>query len=173
MVLFCSASTPPRADVCMRVLLRAVSFDRNLAERVGSDATLLVAYNSRDAESMTTLMSNQAERARLAGFRLAGVELRIVEVDLRSMSSWDDVVAEHRPDAVLLLPGTAEWAPAIVADAPVSGFITLGHSHDTEGVAISVSLGSDGRPNVRVDRSAAESIGMDLSSQLLALADVR
>lgn len=172
-VLCCLAAAPPRADVCMRVLLRAASFDRNLSDRVGTEATLLIAYNSRDTESMETLRSNQAERARLSGIRLGGADLKIVEVDLRHMTSWAEQVQTHQPDAVLLLPGTDSWIPAIAADAARSGYFTMGHGHETSGVAISVSLGADARPVVTVDRSAAEATGMDLSSQLLRLAVLR
>ncbi len=169
----CVAAAPPRSDVCMRVLLRAASFDRNLAARVGAEATLLIAYNSRDAESMETLRSNQAERARLSGIRLGGADLEIVEVDLRTMVSWQEEIDTHHPDAVLLLPGTDSWIPAIADDAVLSGYFTLGHGHQPVGVAISVSLGADARPVVTVDRGVAEASGMDLSSQLLRLAVVR
>jgi hypothetical protein len=82
-------------------------------------------------------------------------------------------VAEYHPDAVVLLPGTGPWIPTIADDAVRSGFFTLGHGIDFEGLAISVSLGVDGRPVVTVDRSAAKACGMDLSSQLLRLAVVR
>ncbi len=172
-VVLCLAGAPPRADVCMRVLLRAASFDRNLSDRVGAEATLLIAYNSRDAESMETLRSNQAERARLSGMRLGGADLKIVEVDLRTMVSWDEEIESHHPDAVLVLPGTDSWIPAIAEDAVRSGYFTLGHGHEPHGVAISVSLGADARPVVTVDRGVAEATGMDLSSQLLRLAVVR
>lgn len=171
--VLCLAAAPPNADVCMRVLLRAASFDRNLTNRVGAEATLLIAYNSRDSESMETLRSNQEERARISGIRMGGADLEIVEVDLRTMTSWEEQVDRHQPDAVLVLPGTEDWIPAIAAEAVSSGYFTLGHGHNLHGVAISVSLGADARPVVTVDRSVAEATGMDLSSQLLRLAVVR
>ena len=171
--LLCSAANVERTDVCLRVLLRALSFDRNLSERVGNEATLLIVYNSRDSESVSTLEMNRAERARLAGYRLGGVDLRIVDVDLRLMTAWPDVVQEHNPDAVLLLPGTDAWSESIATDASSSGFVVLGHGYSADGMAISVSLGEDGRPVVLVDRAVAVDVGMDLSSQLLRLAVLR
>lgn len=168
----CVGAAPPRTDVCTRVLLRALSFDRNLERRVGDEAVLLVAYNSRDEASMRALQLSQAERARLLGTRLGGADLRIHEVDLRTMEEWATVVDETRPDAVMLLPGTGAWTSAIADSAP-GNYVTLGHGHDTSGVAISVSLGADDRPSITVDRSLAAQFGMDLSSQLLRLAVVR
>ena len=130
--LLCTAATPVNSDVCIRVLLRALSFDRNLEQRVGHEAVLMVAYNSRDAHSMEALDVSRAERARLADTRLGGAVIRIVEVDLRAMDDWSLVVIEHDPDAVILLPGTQPWTESI-AWMPDARYITLGQGWDAEG----------------------------------------
>lgn len=159
---------PPLA---LRVLLRVLTYDKNLSSHGQGDFVVLIAHE-RGQEA--ALAEATAAASSMKGMLLAKRPLRFAEVELRDASTLAEAAARASADALLLLPGlsrSGEDAAASVAKS--TGCYTL--SLDPRLVERSFALGvsyRDGRPQIVLNIAAAKRANADFDISILKLARI-
>lgn len=160
------AAEPAVADRSTLVLVRALSYDRQLSRRTG-ELRVAVVYDParlRDAEAARAVLDG------LVGVTVGGRALGAPTlVSIGGLTPWGERLAGF--DVALLCSGIDTELPEIVDAARALDLTTLSldPAFVGRGAAIGVSV-EGSRLVLRVDRVAATEEGADLSGELLEIA---
>jgi hypothetical protein len=174
-VVHCAA-TPGQAragtaDDEAKILLRALSFDRALATRAGAEVVVSVIYDGRAS-------NGEGERdARVRAFRklsdrtIAGLPMRVIWSDCAPPTRMDDAL--RGVDIVYVTRGAKECVRAVTTATRRLRIASLASERALIelGVTIGVTIES-ARPKLLVNLKASKAEGLDLTSQMLQLAEV-
>lgn len=151
---------------------KILSFDRNLTSRAGERLDVLVLYQAEFPESQR--MAENFSKAFL-GAGLADIAGRPLVLTMLPFTKIDDLqaaLATYNADIIYIAPLRAVNVRRLTRAmgarsrtiSPVRGYVE-------DGAAIGVELRA-GKPHIVVNLNAARAQGMDLSAQLLKLAEV-
>ncbi len=152
---------------------RILGFDRALGERTGDGLVVGVVYQGRNRVS-STARGDLLDAARDGSGRiLTSDRVRLVSIDLTSISELRREVSEEAVDLLYITPLRAQDASEIADMARGSGVPTLTgvREYMEEGVCLGLGV-RGGRPEILVNLDVCRAVGMDLNSELLKLATV-
>jgi len=155
---------PVPVRVQVPILLRIMTFDRNLPQRSSGDLVVAVLYQSRNRTALAI-----AEEVSRAIGSVAGAEA--VGIDLDNISDLRAVLAQSRARVLYVSPLRGVDIGPIVQASRAAGITTVTGvpRYVDEGVAIGLDLKAD-RPEILVNLAAARAEGADFTAQLLKLA---
>jgi hypothetical protein len=155
---------PVPVRVQVPLLLRIMSFDRNLAQRRTGDLVIAVLYQSRNRTSMAIAEEVTRTLGSLAGTEAVGIDLDNV-VDLRAAR------AQSRGLVLYVSPLRGVEISRIVGVSREAGVTTVTGvpRYVEEGIAIGLDLKAE-RPEIVVNLAGARAEGADFTAQLLKLA---
>jgi hypothetical protein len=155
---------PVPVRVQVPLLLRIMTFDRNLAQRRTGDLVVAVLYQSRNRTSMTIA----EEVTRLLG-STPGTEA--VGIDLDHVTDLRAALAESRGRVLYVSPLRDVEISGIVGVSREAGVTTVTGvpRYVDEGIAIGLDLKAE-RPEIVVNLEGARAEGADFTAQLLKLA---
>ena len=174
--LLCLGAALPPDDMDVPVarqvplLTRVLSFDRSL----GGPAHLVIAvvYQDRNRASRHTYDAFvQAVAARSP--TVQGRPVRVAPVELGATSSVTGRLRSMGADVAYVAPLRGVDVRALARGAAGEGVLTLTgvRRYVDAGVAVGIGL-RDGRPEILLNRRAADAAGADLSARLLQLATI-
>ena len=148
------------------LLLRIMSFDRNLPQRISGDLVVAVLYQGRNRTSLRI-----AEEISLAIGSLTGAEA--VGIDLDTTTDLAAVLAQSKARVLYVCPLRGANIAGIVDVVRAAGVTTVTGvpRYVNEGIAIGLDLRAD-RPEIVVNLESARAEGADFTAQLLKLARV-
>jgi hypothetical protein len=157
-------SVPVRVQVPL--LLRIMTFDRNLPARSSGDLRIAVLYQSRNRTSQVIA----DEVARAIG-STPGAEA--VGIDLDNIADLRTVLVQSRARVLYVSPLRGIDIGSIVRVSRETGVTTITGvpRYVDEGIAIGLDLKAD-RPEIIVNLEGARAEGADFTAQLLKLARV-
>jgi hypothetical protein len=152
------------------ILVRALSYDANLKQRVGSE--LVIAVLARKPGDPCSA-SMQRGFGGLGSPKVAGVTMRLTQLVYTTAEALTAVVGQQGIDALYLCEGLEGELPAIFDLARKQHLLTMGGTEDlvTRGAALGVTF-QEARPSLLVNLTAAKSVGAAFSSDLLRVARV-
>lgn len=155
---------PVPVRVQVPLLLRIMSFDRNLAQRRAGDLVVAVLYQSRNRTSMAIA----EEVTRLLG-SLPGTEA--VGIDLDKVTDLRAALTDSRGRVLYVSPLRGVEISGIVGASRQAGVTTVTGvpRYVDEGIAIGLDLKAE-RPEIVVNLEGARAEGADFTAQLLKLA---
>jgi hypothetical protein len=159
------------ADDEARILLRAISFDRALARRAGSDVIISVVYDARAGGGERDRDARVLAFRKLSALTIAGLPMKVTWSDCSSSRPMDEAL--RGVDIVYLTGGAKDCVRTVTAATRKLRIASLasGRALVEQGVTIGVTM--DGaRPKLLVNLRASKSEGLDLASQMLHLAEV-
>jgi hypothetical protein len=160
---------PP--TLALRVLLRVLTYDKNLASHGQGDFVVLIVY---EPGQNTAFAEATAAAAAMKGMSLAKRPLRFADVELRDPSALAEAASKASANALLLLPGLSRAGEdAAVSVAKSTGCYTL--SLDPRLVERSFLIGvsyKDGRPQLILNIAAAKTAHADFDVAILKLARI-
>lgn len=162
-------------DVPMRVqmpiLLKVISFDRQLHARAPRDVVVGVVMQGGNRTSMVA--HNQAVEILAAqGTAVDGIPVRVVTFDL-DRQSIRDVFTNNALTHLYVTPLRAVDIGELASQARAAHVTTMTGvtEHLRRGISIGVGLRA-GRPKILVNVNASRAEGADLSAELLKLAEL-
>jgi hypothetical protein len=159
------------ADDEARILLRAISFDRALAKRAGSEVVVSVIYDARASGGERDRDARVLAFRKLSGLTIAGLPMKVTWSDCSSSKPMDEAL--RGVDIVYVTGGAKDCVRAVTAATRKLrvASLTSGRALVEQGVTIGVTI--DGaRPKLLVNLRASKAEGLDLASQMLQLAEV-
>lgn len=151
---------------------KILSFDRNLANRPGARLEVVVLYQPEFPESQR-MAENFSTAFRQAGLTdIAGRPLVVAMVPFTRLDDLPAALAGHSAEVIYIAPLRAVNVRRLTAAMGArSRTISAVRGYVEDGAAIGVELRA-GKPHIVVNLNAARAQGMDLSAQLLKLAEV-
>lgn len=153
------------------LFLKVVSFDRQLASRMGSELVVGIAYQGDNRESVRA--RDDATRALEEARRLPGmppIRIELIDVDEQPLI----VELARRHVTVLYVAPLRALDISIVADAARATRVTTctgTPDYLSDGLAVSVRYQGE-RPRLLINVEAAKLEGAEFSAELLKLAQV-
>lgn len=159
------------ADDEARILLRAISFDRGLAARAGAEVVISVVYDARSSGAEREREGRVMAFRKLSDRTIAGLPMKVIWVDCSSSRPIDEAL--RGVDIVYLTGGAGDCLRSVTAATRKLRIASLasGRAHVEQGVTLGVTI-ENARPRLLINLKASKAEGLDLSSQMLQLAEV-
>jgi len=160
------------ADLQAVLFSKILSFDRNLSSQAGVRLEVLVLYQPDFPESLRMAEDFSAGFHGAGIADIAGRPLSITMVPFTKLDDLQTALTGCNADVVYIAPLRAVNVRRLTEAMGVrSRTISPMRSYVEDGAAIGVELRA-GKPHIVVNLKAARAHGMDLSAQLLKLAEV-
>jgi hypothetical protein len=155
---------PVPVRVQVPLLLRIMTFDRNLAQRRTGDLVVAVLYQSRNRTSLAIAQEVTLLLGSSTGTEAVGIDLDKV-TDLRA------ALTQSRGQVLYVSPLRGVEISGIIGVSRVAGVTTVTGvpRYVDEGIAIGLDLKAE-RPEIVVNLEGARAEGADFTAQLLKLA---
>lgn len=168
------AASAKRHEVAIALHLKVLSYDRNLKARGGDKLVVGVMYKtgvSRSEKAMRQIVASLVRTSKKT--TVQGLKVTVVRVPYDSDATLLDRIDKSGATAIILSPGLESWATAITRITNGRRVPTLSFSREFALRGASVSVVAKGRtPAIVVNLKASRTAGMQLSSQVLRLAEV-
>ena len=155
------------------LLLKTISFDRNLKSRVGGRIVLGVVYqqNVRNSSDVKRRFFEILERAGID--RIEDIPIQFVSVDLSSAENLESVIAVRGINFLYVAPIRAFNIDVFVQMAREKQVLTLTGVPEYVEDGLAIGIGSKGeKPCIMINLQAARAVGANFDSRLLNLAKV-
>lgn len=155
--------------VQMSVFFRVLEYDRDLANRVGDELVIGIAYQRRNRASLNArdevLVASQGETS-VMGIRISYVELPVPDDD-----SFADSVQAYGVDVLYISPLRSVRVEDVIAAAAEQGALTWTGvvEYCERGAAVAIGV-RGGRAEIVINLDAARAVGARFGAQLLKLA---
>lgn len=160
-------------DLQAKLLLKILTFDRNLETRVDSAVVVGIVYQPGYRQSERARSELSAALDKYSDKKVKGLPVSVVTI--RYLSRLD-LMAKVRSENVSVLYVTScdsAHLEEIIKVARENHILTISSekSHVEEGISLAVGL-KENKPQITINLSSAKAEGCEFSSQLLKLAEV-
>lgn len=157
-------------DLQFTLLVKALTFDRNLRTRVGSELVIGVVYQS-GFKASRQVKDEFLAAAKASPIRTVdGTPIGVVPLELQDRASLVAEITKRQVDILYIAPLRAVDVGQLTgSQLPLS--MTGVPEYVRSGAAIGVDIKA-GKPSILVNLPASRAAGADFSSQLLKLAQV-
>ena len=177
-VLFLVAWIPSHAqemavpvDIQVPILMKIISFDRNLSARAGDEIVVGVLYQHGLRASTLAKEQFLDEAAQLPV--IGGLRIRVVEIRIDGEQDLRSVIRGSGARVLYVTPVRSISMGVITGISRELGITTMTGVPEFVNSGIAVGVGLKGeRPSIVINLSAAREEGADFSSQLLRLARI-
>ncbi len=155
------------------ILVRALSYDANLRDRVGSELVIAVLARKGTPASEACSTSMRQGFGALGAAKVAGVPLKVTALWFGGSDALAGAISSQGIDGLYNCEGLESDLPAIIEVARKRQVLTMGSSEEqvNRGVALGVVF-IESKPTLFVNITSARGAGAALSSDLLRVARV-
>jgi hypothetical protein len=156
------------------LLLKVLTYDRNLAGRAGAAVVVAVAYRAGSAESeaaaddVTAAIQDAAKH-----FSVAGLPVQALKVAYADSAGFEAALKSKHASALYLCPGLGEAVSAITKLTRASFILTFTASEAQVRGGVSIGLlRRETRASLLVNLAASRAEGANLESAFLRVAEI-
>lgn len=165
---------PAPVETQIRLLPGILQFDRRFPDGFGDEVVVGVLHQSRFRVSFDAMTEAVAalERQQTGGLP-GGLALRVVTLDLDGSVSLPHALADGKIDVLYVTPLRGADIEALSRLCRAAGVLSFTGVPEFVSRGLAVGIGSRrGRPQILINRAAAEAEGAFFSSELLKLARI-
>ncbi|OIP38867.1 MAG: hypothetical protein AUK47_10880 [Deltaproteobacteria bacterium CG2_30_63_29] len=160
------------ADRQVLILARALAYDRNLKDKAGDAVTIALVYKDGDGASKSQMQEISAAIASGKKLRISGLPIKTVVVAF-GIEDLDSTLTNEGVDAVYICSGLANDLDSITALTRQKQIASLADDKVYAKQGVSVVVVAEGqKASLVINLKASKAEGLDLSSELLELAEV-
>ena len=161
------------SDLEAVILLRALSYDRNLQRRSGADLTVGVVYDSEQLASRDCKARMSSAFIANASEKVQDLPVRVTEIKFQSADQLASEADSKGIDVLYICSGLVDHANEITAISRANGLVTLGGSEELVKSGLAIGVAPKGETaKILVNVKAARAEGADLDSRLLMMAEL-
>lgn len=159
------------AELQATIIARLLAYDRALKQRAGADVNIAVLFESGNAASTGAQTGMIQAFGTLKSHSVQGLPVTVAPLAFKDAAAL--AVALAGVDVLYVPAGFGGQLPVIRRACADRKVICLGPSRDyaEQGLAIAVVPKGD-KPHILINKTAADSLGMDLDPKLLQLAEL-
>jgi len=164
---------PLSPDLQLPIILKVLVYDRHFESRFGSEFTLGILYEPRDAESLKAAEGVSDYMFRMRGKTEKTLPIRYLLVDYTGPESLERSITNHAIDVLYVAPGNANNLVGITKVSQKKGVTTTTGVPDyvRSGVAVGVGKTQD-RAQILINLPCARAEGSEFDASLLRIATV-
>jgi hypothetical protein len=167
------ADMPVPADTQVPLLLKILTYDRNLASKTGSDLVVGVVFDSGNRASAAAADKVGTALYAMKGRTVKGRPLKWFAVEYTGAADLEKVVRSKGIGVFYLTPGNDANVVDIVALSRRLGVTSMTGVPDYVRQGISIGVGySQDRPQILINLSSARAERSDLDASLLRIATI-
>jgi len=173
-VNFSSAQEMPvPVDVQYPLLLKILTFDKNLKARVGNEIVCGIVYQKKFRTSLNVKDELLRVIDSLALRQIDGIPVRYIAIDVGDDFILENAILENNVNVLYIAPVRALDIGKITAISRSKRLLTLTGVPEYVESGLSVAIAARGeKPQIMINLNAAKAEGSDFSSQLLKLAKI-
>lgn len=165
-----SGDVPPDRQVL--ILARALAYDRNLKDRAGSAVTIGLVYKEGNSESKSQMQDVSSAFGSVKKLKVSGLPIKTIALAYGT-DDLESIIANEGVDAVYLCSGLANDLDSITALTRQKQIASLADDYVYAKQGVSIVVVADGqKASLVINLKASKAEGLDLSSELLELAEV-
>ncbi len=160
-------------DVQLGLMIKILTFDRNLGARVGDDLVFGILYLENDPESLQVKTEMEQAIASKANVRIGKIPLRTISIAVDQSTRWDQDLKDAGIDVAYLTPMRDAVVVRILNLCRDMKIMTVGSlpAYAARGATLGFESAGD-RTKILINLKAAEEAGADFNSRLFAVAKV-
>jgi hypothetical protein len=160
-------------SVQVPLLLKILTFDRNLKERVGEEVVIAVVYQGKFKTSLNVKDEFVKLIQESSMPSIGGIPVRCIALDLSTEKELDQAIVQDSIDVLYVAPLRAVGIETIAGVSRKRKITTLTGVPEYVESGLAVGLGIKGdKAEIIINLPVAKSEGADFSSQLLKLARI-
>jgi hypothetical protein len=164
---------PVSAAIQYPLLLKILSYDRNLSERAGTDLVIGVVYQSRYRPSQAVQEQLHAAENTSSIRQIQGHTVRLIPIDLTNLDQLEQTIRQKQVNVLYVTPLRSVDIRQLAALCQRNHIGSLTGMPEYLGQGLAVGIGiKENRPDILINLEAARSMGLDLSAQLLRLVTI-
>ncbi len=171
--LYPAQEMPVSTELQYKLLLKILTFDRNLETRIGDEIVIGILYQSKFRLSEITKSSwvRSIEESEIK--TLEDIPIRFVNIDLNEENNIAEVISRENVDILYITPLRAFNLKSITELSQSNKIITFTGVPEYTEDGIGISIGTKGnKPQIIINLDASKLEGCDFSSKLLNLARI-
>ena len=171
--LYPAQEMPVSTELQYKLLLKILTFDRNLETRIGDEIVIGILYQSKFRLSEITKSSwvRSIEESEIK--ILEDIPIRFVNIDLNEENNIAEVISRENVDILYITPLRAFNLKSITELSQSNKIITFTGVPEYTEDGIGISIGTKGnKPQIIINLDASKLEGCDFSSKLLNLARI-
>lgn len=160
-------------DVQFDLMVKILTFDRNLKARVGDELVFGIIYQEEYPASLQVKTEMERVVTSTSIKKTGHVPIRPVVIDLNRKSRWDEELIKAGVDIAYLAPLRDAFLVRIIALCRELKITTVGSLPEYPSLGATIGFESvDNRSHILINLQAAKAEGVDFNSRLLGLAKV-
>jgi hypothetical protein len=160
-------------DLQAKLLLKILTFDRNLDKRADSAVVVGIVYKPGSEESEKARSEFSKALEKYSGKRVKGFPVSHISLKYVSRSDLAAEVKTHGVSVFYVTPGDSVYLKEIIKVARENSVLTATAVAKYVGNGISIGIGlKENKPEITINLSSTKAEACDFSSQLLKLARV-
>lgn len=178
LLLLLSASTraedmPLPAPQQVPLLLKVLTYDRNLEAKSGKELALGIIYDPADRDSARATEEIGSTLFKFAGKTVKGLPLKYYTIEYTSPAEMERFIRQKRISVLYVAPGNSRNIAELVKVSQGLSLTTTTGVPDyvRKGIAVGIGLVQD-RPQILINLSSAKAEGSDFDASLLRLATI-
>lgn len=167
------ADMPVPAETQVPLLLKILTYDRNLASKSGTDLVVGVVFNSANRPSAVAADKIGTALYGMKGRTVKGRAVRWFTVEYTSLSDIESVIRSKGIGVLYLTPGLDDRVDGIMGLSRRLGVTSMTGVPEYVRQGISVGVGySQDRPQILINLSSARAERSDFDASLLRIATI-
>jgi hypothetical protein len=164
---------PLAAGVQVPLLLRVLTYDRNLQFKAPNAVSIGIVYVPGDPASVKAKDEVAEELERLKGTTVKSRPVQYVPLEFTGGRELEKAVRAQRPNVLYLAPGNGESLEQVLRISRNYGITTTTGVPDyvERGVAVGIGVKRD-KPHILINLPGSRSEGSDFEASLLRIATV-
>jgi hypothetical protein len=164
---------PVPLDLQAKLLLKILTFDRNLEKRADSAVVVGIVYNPEDTDSKKVKSEFSKALGKYSDKKVKGLPVSQIGLKYSSWANLLNNIRSYNVSVLYVTSGNSDNLEEILKASRADSVLTVTGvlKYVEEGVSIGIGL-KENKPQIMVNLSSAEAEGTDFSSQLLRLAKV-
>jgi len=164
---------PLSPELQLPIILKVLVYDRHFESRFGSEFTLGILYEPRDADSLKAAEGVSDYMFRMRGKTEKTLPIRYLLVDYTGPESLERSITTHAIDVLYVAPGNANNLAGITKVSHKKGVTTTTGVPDyvRSGLAVGVAKAQD-RAQILINLPCARAEGSEFDASLLRIATV-
>jgi len=163
---------PPKVQVPL--ILKVLTYDRNLKQKAGTNLVIGILYDSHDDNSKKTRNEISQVLDSLSDKTISGVRFSYGYLDYSSADELKNAINANGVKILYITPGNKSHLSSIIKISQKNKILTMTAvpEYVNKGISVGIGLKENNKPEIWINLSSAKAEGSDFSADLLKLCRV-
>ena len=161
------------ADLQVPLLLKVLTYDRNLEARAGKELAIGIVFDAGDRDSAKATDQIGSTLFKFSGKTVKTLPIKYYTIEYTSPADLERFVKQRGISVLYVAPGNTKNLPGLLKLSQDLDLVSATGVPDyvRKGVAVGIGVGQD-RPQILINLASAKAEGSDFDASLLRIATI-